>query len=305
MQDKGWSDYWEKDGAAGGEVFVNAKGGRHPALAEFWGGRFANLPEGSRVLDVASGAGSIYAHLPTGHGLELHATDIAQEALEALSERIEGVTTAVSGAEDLPYEDASFDLVVSQFGIEYAGRDAFAEASRLVKPGGSFAALVHIADGYVDANNKAQLKEATMVRESGFINEAINLTKIAFAGDTRRLAEAERAIVPLVRRVEEAVARCRNGIHLYLLGGFQQLYENRNQYDRTDIVQWLEQMDGELTKTLDRLGRMRAASMSNEDMDAIVSRLETAGFGDISVEPFEVPGNDLPIAWRLTASRLN
>ena len=77
MQDKGWSDYWEKDGAAGGEVFVNAKGGRHPALAEFWLSRFADLAEGARVLDVASGAGSIYAHLDPGHGLDLHATDIA------------------------------------------------------------------------------------------------------------------------------------------------------------------------------------------------------------------------------------
>ncbi len=144
MQDKGWSDYWEKDGAAGGEVFVNAKGGRHPALAEFWLSRFADLAEGARVLDVASGAGSIYAHLDPGHGFDLNATDIAPEALEALAKRIEGVSTEVSGAENLPYEDASFDLVVSQYGIEYAGSEAFSEAARLVRPGGSLATLVSL-----------------------------------------------------------------------------------------------------------------------------------------------------------------
>ncbi|MDJ0908865.1 MAG: class I SAM-dependent methyltransferase [Woeseiaceae bacterium] len=305
MSDTGWSDYWEKDGDAGGEVFVSAQGGRHPALAEYWQAVFADLAKGASVLDVASGAGSIFAHLDAEHGFELHATDIAPEALAALSERIPGVTTAVSGADELPYEDASFDLVVSQYGIEYAGRDAFAEAARLVKPGGRLAALVHIEDGYVDSNNKAQLDEATTVREIDFIGRAIDLTNRAFSGNRALMEKTEQAFVPLITRMSEAIQRCPRGIHVYLLAGFKKLYENRQQYRKTDIVEWLEQMNGELSKTLDRLARMRAAAMSADDMAAIEASVSSAGLTGVSAVPFETEGNDRPIAWSLTAKRLN
>jgi cyclopropane fatty-acyl-phospholipid synthase-like methyltransferase len=81
--DKGWTDYWRKD-SADGEVFVNAEGERHPALAEFWQAHFSDLREGSRVLDLASGAGSIYAHLPEEHTFQLSATDISDVALGRL-----------------------------------------------------------------------------------------------------------------------------------------------------------------------------------------------------------------------------
>ena len=117
--DTGWSEYWEKDGADG-EVFVNAQGNKHPALADYWQAVFADMPAGSRIVDVASGAGSIYAHLSADHGFELHAVDIAAQALQALASRVPGVQITVSAAEDMPYDDRSFELVVSQFGIEYA-----------------------------------------------------------------------------------------------------------------------------------------------------------------------------------------
>ncbi len=304
MNDSGWSEYWEKDGAAGGEVFVSGQGGRHPALAERWKDVFARLSKGARILDVASGAGSIYAHLDAEHGFDLHATDIASEALDVLSERIAGVTTAVAGADELPYEDQSFDLVVSQFGIEYAGREAFAEAGRVVNIGGQLAALVHVEDGYVDSNNKAQLVEAELLREIDFIGRAIDLTNRAFSGNKALIDETEEAFVPLIRQVSEAIRRCPQGIHAYLLAGFKKLYEGRQQYRKADIVGWLEEMNTELSKTLDRLGRMRAAAMSADDMAAIVASLEACGLSGVSAEPFETEGNEKPIAWSLTGKRL-
>ncbi len=305
MSDTGWSEYWEKDGAAGGEVFVSGKGDRHPALETYWRAVFAELGAGARVVDIASGAGSIYAHLDADHGLDLHASDIAPEALEALAERIAGVTTAVSGASELPYDDASFDLVVSQFGIEYAGRDAFAEAGRIVTAGGSLTALVHIEDGYVDSNNKAQLDEAELTARIEFIKRSIDLTNRAFSGNKALLQKTEQAYVPLIQEMGEAVRRCPRGIHAYLLAGFRKLYDNRQQYRKSDIVGWLEQMDDELSKTLDRLSRMRQAAMSSEDMDIVKEQLEAGGLSDVTAAPFETEGNELPIAWSLKAKRLN
>ena len=299
--DRGWSEYWEQEGAQG-EVFVSLKGKRHPVLAEHWRDFFAGVAAESRVVDIASGAGSIFASLPEGHTLDLHALDISSSALEQLSNRLPGVTTVESSADSLPFDDRSFDIVVSQFGIEYAGVAAFAEAGRVVATGGRLVVLVHIRDGYIDSNNKAQLAEAILTKESGFIPRAIELTETAFGNDPARLAKDEQAFVPLIEVVGAAIARCRQGVHSYLLSGFQQLYENRIQYDLPDIVQWLEGMSGEVDRAIDRLTRIRNAALNEQDIESVRADLESLAFTDLEVGPYSA-GHDRPLAWRINALR--
>jgi SAM-dependent methyltransferase len=300
--DQGWADYWQHDGD-GGEVFVNAKGERHPALAEYWGAVFAEVSDKAAVIDIASGAGSIFAHLPAGHGLDLFAADIAAEALLALTDRIPGVTTTVCAADAVPYGDGRFELVVSQFGIEYAGINAFTEAARLVAPGGRLSCLCHVEDGYIDSNNKAQLEEASLVNETAFIDLAIELTKAAFSADATAMQRSEKAFVPAMKKVRAGIQRCPRGIHSHLYQGFQTLFEQRRAYDEADITSWLEEMQGDVNKNIDRLSRMRAAALSPADTIKITENLGSAGLQGIQFEPFTTPGNRLPVAWKLSATR--
>jgi len=300
--DQGWADYWQHDGDSG-EVFVNPKGERHPALAEYWGTVFEGVPDNAAVIDIASGAGSIFAHLPAGHGLDLFAADIAAEALLALTDRIPGVTTTVCSATAVPYDDGRFDLVVSQFGIEYAGVDAFTEAARLIAPGGRLAALCHIEDGYIDSNNKAQLEEASLVKETGFIDLATALTKAGFSADVDAMRRSEKAFVPAMKKIAAGIQRCPRGIHSHLYQGFQTLFEQRRAYDEADITSWLEEMQGDLNKNIDRLSRMRAAALSPADTIEITENLTSAGLQGIQFEQFMTPGNRLPVAWKLSAAR--
>jgi len=300
--EKGWSDYWQKDSAEG-EVFVNARGERHPALAGFWGEVFAETRPGSRIIDLASGAGSVFAHLPTGQGYELHAADISEVALDALVERFPGVATTVCPADDLPFENAAFDLVLTQFGIEYAGIDAFGEAARLVAPGGRFVGLCHVAGGYIDSDNQAQLREAGTVLEQDFIGCAKVLAEAAFSGDPVKLRSAQEAFAAAATPVGEGMRRHRKGIHTYLFQGFRQLYERRSQYDLADITGWLDAMRGELDVNLDRLARMCAAALSEDDVARIRQIFEDRGLEDVQCTPFMTPGNDLPVAWQMAARR--
>ena len=300
--DKGWSDYWQREGA-GGEVFVNAKGEGNPALRAFWQSIFEDLPARAKVIDLASGAGSIYSHLDADHGLDLHAADIAEEALATLRERIPGVTTHVCGADDLPFDDQSFDLVVSQFGVEYAGVKAFSEAGRIVSPGGRLAGLVHVRGGYIDAGNQEQLDEALVTRDCAFIEHAIEMTNAAFSNSRPRLEKAEQAMAPAIQAVVEAMKRRKQGIHSYLYFGFRKLYENRTAYDRTDITGWLEGMNAELEINIDRLGRMTQAAMNEKDVDTIREHLQNAGLVVDATDLFKTPGNDKPIAWEIRAHR--
>jgi len=300
--DQGWADYWQHDGD-GGEVFVNARGERHPALADFWSTVFDRVPPNAGIIDIASGAGSIFAHLPAGHSFQLHAADIAEEALQALAERIPGVATTVCSADAVPFDDGYFDLVVSQFGIEYAGIDAFAEAARLVAPGGRLDCLCHVEDGYIDSNNKAQLDEARYLDESQFIDLCIDLTRAGYSDDAGDMQRTEAAFLPIARNIAAGMKRCRGGIHSHLFQGFRKLFEERRDYDEADSISWLEDMRGELEKNIDRLSRMRSAALSTADTASIIENLKSVGLQEIQFELFTTEGNHLPVAWSLSAMR--
>ena len=84
-----------------------------------------DLAPGKSVLDVACGNGS--TAIPAAlTGAEVTGIDIAPYLIEQAIHRAEeaGVSAEfdVGDAEDLPYEDSSFDIVVSVFGAMFAPR---------------------------------------------------------------------------------------------------------------------------------------------------------------------------------------
>lgn len=100
-----------------------------------------NLASGERLLDVACGAGQ--TAIPAArHGLRVHGVDIASNLIDHARRRAaEGRIVAhfdEGDAEQLPYADASFDVVISLIGAMFAPRPdmAAAELARVCRPGG-------------------------------------------------------------------------------------------------------------------------------------------------------------------------
>jgi SAM-dependent methyltransferase len=97
---------------------------------------------GEAVLDVACGTGNA-ALLAAARGARVTGVDLAPRLLEVAVRRAyeEGVTDATwleGDAEDLPVGDDTFDVVLSVFGVIFAGdaRAAGAELVRATRPGG-------------------------------------------------------------------------------------------------------------------------------------------------------------------------
>lgn len=99
------------------------------------------VPAGARMLDVGCGAGQIA--IPAARaGVQVTGIDIATNLIEQARARAtkEGVSARFDDgdAEALPYDDASFDVVVSLIGSMFAPRPDLvaAEMKRVVRPGG-------------------------------------------------------------------------------------------------------------------------------------------------------------------------
>lgn len=108
----------------------------------------AGLTKGERVLDLGSGSGmdSFFAAFEVGRNGHVTGVDMTPAQLEKAGRLRDesGVTTMdfVEGRiEDLPFPDATFDLVISNGVINLAPDKAkvFGEAARVVRPGGRLA----------------------------------------------------------------------------------------------------------------------------------------------------------------------
>ena len=106
--------------------------------------KFAAVGNGQRVLDVACGTG-VVAVTAARRGAKVSGLDLTPVLIERARKNasIAGVEIDfIEGdAEALPYPDASFDVVLSQFGHIFAPRPAVVtkEMLRVLKPGGRIA----------------------------------------------------------------------------------------------------------------------------------------------------------------------
>lgn len=115
---------------------------------------------GLRVLDVACGTGNV--SVPAARaGAEVTGVDIAANLLEQARARAaaEGLKIQFDegDAEQLPYVDASFDLVTSMFGAMFAPRPerVAVELVRVCRPGGRVAMANWTPEGFVGQMFKA------------------------------------------------------------------------------------------------------------------------------------------------------
>ena len=122
-----------------------------PTLVEACG-----IGSGMKVLDVAAGTGN--ASLPAAEqGASVTASDLTPELLEAGRSKAESrgleLEWVEADAESLPFEDASFDVVMSSIGAMFAPhhQDVADEMARVCRPGGTIGMLNWTPEGMIGA----------------------------------------------------------------------------------------------------------------------------------------------------------
>jgi ubiquinone/menaquinone biosynthesis C-methylase UbiE len=113
-----------------------------------------DLKPGMKVLDAACGTGNL-AMLAAQRGCVTSGVDIARNLLVQARERAQheslDIAFSEGDAEAMPYADASFDAVVSMYGVMFAPRPerVVSELIRVTKPGGLIAMANWTQEGFI------------------------------------------------------------------------------------------------------------------------------------------------------------
>jgi ubiquinone/menaquinone biosynthesis C-methylase UbiE len=113
-----------------------------------------DLPPGAAVLDVAAGNGNATLAFAR-RGCDVTSTDYVEALLSRGRARAEAdgleIRAQVADAEQLPFETASFDAVVSTFGVMFAPQQAAAarEMVRVCRPGGKIGMANWTPDSFI------------------------------------------------------------------------------------------------------------------------------------------------------------
>lgn len=161
-----WSRYWA--GGALHSCATSFDGNYDDAIGTFWRGICAGLNGAERVLDVATGNGALprllvdnlaaEGRLPSVDAIDLAAIDPEWTQLLDPGVRQRIRFHAGVAIESLPFADATFDLVISQYGIEYSDLTrSLGEVARVLKPGGAVALVLHHQDSLPVRSGRAEI----------------------------------------------------------------------------------------------------------------------------------------------------
>lgn len=123
-----------------------------PAAEEFMSR--LELRPGFRVLDAACGTGNL-AVIAAKKGCRVSGIDIASNLIAQARERAQrevlDIDYTEGDVEEMPYEDASFDVVVSMYGVMFAPQPdrVVSELCRVTKPGGLIALANWTPEGFI------------------------------------------------------------------------------------------------------------------------------------------------------------
>ena len=253
LRRRSWSRYWASGALTSlpEDFRVNYDG----EIRRFWHDCCADVPDGGRVLDVCTGNGAVALLIAEGlAGLDrtagITAVDLADIQPQRIGQRFPALANYIDrirfvgnrAFEAIALDDASQDLIVSQYGIEYCDPTAAtAQCARLLKPGGRLALLTHATDSAMRATMQQELAQYEVLADRGLFERARDWRSGSLETDgfVRALAEIDAAI----RRRPNAAASPLFGYVLGLTGQVARWTAGQLEAQRAAVVDAVEQLE--------------------------------------------------------------
>jgi SAM-dependent methyltransferase len=283
-----WSHYWSGVPRESGGCLPGIPRPAAAALESLWSAYFRGLPHGARVLDLGTGAGAIPRFASSlRQDLRLVGVDYVEDVRLELPgvEYVGGVSM-----EALPFGDAQFDGVTSQFSIEYAQDPAPAELLRVLKPHAPWMVVAHHSRSIILEQNRRRLAALEDLCAAGGLLESVG--QMAHRPGVP-VQEARQALREHVLALQERHPG--QGIIAEAAGFAVGLLASARAGDEIRRVQ------GEMALEQMRLRALLRAALDDDGAQALASSLTRPGH-PVRVDSVAAPGASLPLAWHLQSA---
>lgn len=306
-----WTDYWKS--GRGASCFEGSEA--EVRLNRLWDELVDAVPDGARLLDLATGNGTVAACCAArararGIRLAIRGVDAAAIDPPKYVADPEGLLHGVSfhggvRLEALPFADAAFDGIVSQFGLEYAGEEAAAaEVARCLAPGGRLRFVLHAREGAVARDTARRLERLrSVLAKDGPLRLVAALARAALAGDRAGLAAGSARLAGAAEHVRRlAVNPPPEDAALFYGGEFLRLWAQRDRYRMPDIRRSVDEGLANARGVASRQEEMLNAARSAADLARLRARFVALGLA--VAEPREVrDARGEQIAWLLDGGK--
>ena len=308
---QGWTHYW-REGWAASCVPSSERAARE--IRERWIRWLADLPDGSRLLDLGTGNGILLAHATAaaqrqGKRFSLTGVDLADiDPARWLSSLPAGLRQArfLGGvaAERLPLADRAFDAAVSQYGLEYADLEpALAEVERILAPGGRLLWLAHAEDSSVVRQNRSQGEQAAYLLAPGSPLHAMR----RFVAERRRGRAPKRTAKELAAALAKAEQYCNAHPPADLVREVCTVIADTARrwqaYRLEDLDRMLSDSRSRLQAHRQRMSDLTAAILSPARLETVRRRLRRPAWQEISMAELRVGASASSVGMLIEARR--
>jgi SAM-dependent methyltransferase len=285
-----WTAFWASEARRRqGGCLPGAPREVQEALARTWVEVAKSLPRGGKVLDLATGDGVVLSAIRAARP---DLTLIGVDSAAVLPDGAAGISLRPNvRMERLPFDAAGFDLVTSQFGIEYgATAEIVAEVRRVLRPDGPFQFVIHHAGSPIVRHNvRRRAALAWALGESGLLPKA------------RGFAKARSALaLPTPSFFSESAIEARRLFPRQSAGeefarAVLMTLEAGRKAPVAEVVTTLDTLEERGKDELSRIDALVAAALDEPGMARLRSQIADAGLE--ADEPSLLGGQEQPFAW--------
>lgn len=305
-----WNDYWHFNRLSSFDELGETN--YREEVAAGWRAFFDSLPNGASILDLCTGNGAIAvmaaeAGRRGAKDFRIAAVDAADINPYLYVKKHRDELAAIefrpsTPIESLPWPDASFDSVVSQYGIEYSDlSQSIPELTRIVAPAGRARLILHAAEGAVVQRSKRAIAEIDfLLRDVDLADKAQRCLR-AVAEIERNMDRSESAqcaaressdaFRKALQETNQCIATAADPMVLRNSGKMlDELYQRRHQYDLAQAIGIAEGIRTEWRNHRRRLVAQIAAAVTRKGRAELAGRLKGSGAREVRESDLMVAG---------------
>ncbi|MCG9696252.1 class I SAM-dependent methyltransferase [Shewanella sp. Isolate11] len=311
-----WDEYWQQGHLTSfGESFTGNYSG---VLQTVWIEEFEKLPEAFKLLDLATGNGALPLLVNQyfkgkdkrgrvdGVDLAVINTDLSKQLLA------EEVSLELKSSIDccqLPFASETYDLVMSQYGIEYSDLSrSIPEALRVLKPQGRLVIVTHHHKSMIIIRNQNILTLVSSKEVDEVFNVLVELiNSMGHISDSKALEAIKNdpACEQIRKRLNTLVAAlaARDESALKdseLLSYIMAIFKQGLFWTVEQKLQYVDYAKNQIATLKHRLTELASAALSNDDTLKLKSLFSHNGATIEGVTPVEDSDKQL-LAWRISA----